>query len=146
MEATTISLIFNEIVSQLSKSGIPYKANSTESVPATEAMPAGFSVKLEGSLDRQLEITATDVEKKLIFVISIRNNISGQVVYIRHLFKKLQEPISFDDFKFDSLTAEKNIAGIAKKLVDVLTKNQKIAEIIRGHEWIDVSFDWAGMR
>jgi hypothetical protein len=141
-----IASVFEEVARQLSTIGAAYVAGPTAVVPATAALPEGLGTTLGGPPERQLNIAAWEVAGRLSFVFSIQNTQSGQTIYVRDLLKALKQPFSYDDFKFDANLGTLESQQIARRMVSAVLANPKVVEILRGKEWLDVSFDWAGMR
>lgn len=146
MDAKVISSVVEQIAQQLSAVGVPYEAASVAVLPATNSLPEGLGATMDGPTGRQLDVAVWEVANRLNFVISVRNTTLGKVVYVRDFLKFLKQEFSYDDFKFAATIDEAQAQDVAAKFVSVLTTNQKLIEVLRANEWLDVSFDWAGMR
>jgi hypothetical protein len=141
-----ISSIFEVIAYQVSAIGAEYVAGPTFVVPATAAMPQGLGTILGGPTERQLNIAVWEVAGSLSFVFSIQNTQNGQTIYVRDLLKALKQPFSYDDFKCDANLGVLQSQEFVGRMASAVLANSKVIEILRGREWVDVSFDWAGMR
>lgn len=126
--------------------GIELELKVIEPTPATKALPLGIRAIFIGKHGRGIILKVLNSNDKVVCSISITNTKTSQVFNLLSYFKFIGHKFSFDDFHLRRNTDGSAEDSDISRLVATLITLPSLLAILDGAEWVDVPFDWSGMR
>lgn len=141
MDLAKVTKAFSEIIACVNSDGGGYEQKAIKSALGTSLVPGGIRGIYRNSRHRELVIKAIEVQGDVIISFSVFNIENKNSFDIADYLKYVSYNFSYSDFRVEIIDNYYNVY----KLISMITV-ASLRPILNGEAWIDIPFNWGGMR